>query len=649
VSPPDRGQLERDRAALRIQAAAVAAQQAALTEDEIRLQQRRLALEQQEAQLAAHLEDKRRRLLELRDEARQARTELQNERAGYEQRVAETSHEIACAREEIADGQRLVQTERHRLSGLRRRLKQRWHRHWAAERLAMRRRENELAGQRRALERDGERLLQDKAGLNQARLHYHGEIELGRRQLRAAWDELHHEQLAWRQQHAAQQTDLEGMIQQCRQRDAAVTEAEHRLDEQQLRWQEKRLALEKELDGLENRVANQRRKLFEQEQELARLGTMNCTSQVAPLAVSTALPSGSESSPVLLPTVVETGPPAWQLCEAEAGLQQRVQALEAIAGDLADQRMHLAEQSQRLVQMQQHWQQERDAMAEQLENIGLRLQEREQVVAARERSLSAVEGTLYQRHEEAAHLRRHLEAWQGRLTARTAAWEAERDRLLVEVQGREELAQRRLALLADVRQRWHERRRHQLERLRAERADSVNQRQEYAALREDWLARRALLDQEQRALAEQALTLEQYRQEHLSKASSPESAAERLEQLRRQWTAWTAAAQRTLTENRLALHAESVRLQEHRRAVEQLADGLAEQEGERSRRQASWEQQQMAAEEEWATLRQQLHSLGFQRDRLEQQLKELRDEVERLAGVLLEDGGAASEPIGQAA
>jgi pSer/pThr/pTyr-binding forkhead associated (FHA) protein len=68
------------RDAVRVQVAAVAAQQAALTEEEFRLRQQRQALEQQEAQLAAHLEEKRHRLMALRDQARQAFTDVKTER-----------------------------------------------------------------------------------------------------------------------------------------------------------------------------------------------------------------------------------------------------------------------------------------------------------------------------------------------------------------------------------------------------------------------------------------------------------------------------------------------------------------------------------------------------------------------------------------
>src|SRR5207244_2080098 len=53
--------------ALRIQAAALVAQQSALFDRELRLQDREVALARQEQQLAGHLEDKRRQLLELQD------------------------------------------------------------------------------------------------------------------------------------------------------------------------------------------------------------------------------------------------------------------------------------------------------------------------------------------------------------------------------------------------------------------------------------------------------------------------------------------------------------------------------------------------------------------------------------------------------
>ena len=69
----DRQALERERAALRIQAAAVAAQQAALTEQEQRLFHQQRSFDQQQDQLAAHLEGRRQKLLELQQRIQLAR------------------------------------------------------------------------------------------------------------------------------------------------------------------------------------------------------------------------------------------------------------------------------------------------------------------------------------------------------------------------------------------------------------------------------------------------------------------------------------------------------------------------------------------------------------------------------------------------
>src|SRR5262249_23465264 len=142
AAPAEAAQTD-DEEALRVQVAAVAAQQAALTELESNLQRRKVALDQREAELAGHLEDKRRRLLELRDEVRQGHASLKQARAAQEAQVKELLNSLEAARQEAAEVQQQAQAERRRLVDLRVRLKRRWHRHWAGERAALKHR---LAG-----------------------------------------------------------------------------------------------------------------------------------------------------------------------------------------------------------------------------------------------------------------------------------------------------------------------------------------------------------------------------------------------------------------------------------------------------------------------------------------------------------------------
>jgi pSer/pThr/pTyr-binding forkhead associated (FHA) protein len=627
---PDPEALEREKEALRIQAAAVAAQQAALTEEELRLHQSRVALEQQEAQLAAHLEEKRQRLTELRDQARQARAELQTERAAYEQRVAATAQELTGARREIAAGQRQVQAERRRLLDLRRRLKHRWHRHWAGERAAMRRREEELASLREQVEQRQERLRREKDELHQQRLRINGEAELGSRQLQAACQEFQRVRANWEQECQARQDALGEQARRLYEREVALAAVQRALAVEGQQWQERRQALQQECDGLERRIGHQRRKIDDQEREVVRLETLirslEGKSRPGPAVVVPALPAPSFAD--------------GQQQEAQRQLHERTAALEQLAGSLADQRLQLVEQVQRFVQAQQDWQQERDATTSQLEDLGLSLQERERTLSTRELALHTLECGLRQRQEQLDHRERSLEAWQTRLAVRTTAWEAERDHLLADQQAREEIGARRLAVLTDLRRRWHRSRRQQLERLRSERAACAGLGLEYVALREELQSRRAILEQEQRTVSEWAMAISEYRQECLDKASDATAVARHLEELRRRWAALTAAAERSLDEQRRTLQAEAARLQERQTELDRRADHLALQEVELSDRRAAWEEQQVVVQDQRCQAEQEVQRLRREGDRQERELKELREELERVARVLMDDGTA---------
>src|SRR5262249_58625493 len=86
------------------------------------------ALARQEGQLATHLEDKRRQLLELQDQITEARSALRQKRAAHAELAGRQQHELAQARAEAADLQGAARAERQRLLALRRRMLRRWRR-----------------------------------------------------------------------------------------------------------------------------------------------------------------------------------------------------------------------------------------------------------------------------------------------------------------------------------------------------------------------------------------------------------------------------------------------------------------------------------------------------------------------------------------
>ena len=628
----------REKQALRIQAAAVVAQQAALTEEEMRLQHRRDALDQQEQQLATHLEEKRRRLISLRDEARQAHTALQQVRASYEQRVAQIMRELAQSRRELADGQKQIQAERQHLLVLHKRLKRRFHRHWAGERMAMQLREAELAKQRRDLATESERLRREKTSLTEARLSFNGETELSRRSLQADWQHL--------RQGDAESVERATALDE---REAMLNRQEHELAKAKRHWEQVRLRLEREVEDLENRIVNSRRKLLDQEEQRKRL------SDPFNPASSKATATASESPKQALPAaaLLSFGS-QWlqrerQLEGMEAESASRLQALQQVAGELGDQRLYLAEQYERLGMAQQQWRQERESVATELEIMCQRLRQWEEALQMREQAVAPAEQELRQRSAEAARMQRHHESWQAGLVAREALWQGEQDRFLASLRAREDLAERRLGALIDLRERWGKRRQRQVCHLRAQRTACEELRREAVTLQQEWLRRSALVAKEQRTLAERALALEQYRQQCISRAASPKVAEKRLERLRRRWVALAASTERTIAQERKSLESQATRLEDRARQLKQDADELAAQEANQSVRQAAWEQRQLQDQAEQEALRQEVRSSQNQRRSYEQQLVALREEVERLARLLLDENNPPPLSISQAA
>jgi pSer/pThr/pTyr-binding forkhead associated (FHA) protein len=618
--------LEREREALRIQAAAVVAQQAALTETEDRLEQRRLALERQEEQLAAHLEAKRGRLLDLQQRVRESRQVLKRERAEHAGHTASEAAALERQRQEIAADRQRVAEERRRLAQLNQRLQQRYQRQLERERAGLRRREDDLAARQRELGREAARLEQERAGLREDRLRWNGEVELGRRQLQAGWNELRGRQQRWQEEEGRRQAALQQGERDLQRRAAALAAGERDLAEQWQHWEDTRADLQREVQGLENRVRNGRLRLAEQEADRPRLAI--AADQPAPVEVA-------ETSTRRVPA---DGPSAEELLN-----------LERLAADLADQRLQLAEECERLVLARQQWSAEHQGVLEELEAAGVRLQEREQDVALREEMLAPREFALAQREEESLQLRHRLEAGLARAAAQDVSWQCERQRFLEQVQAREALAERRWLALVVLRRRWAQRRRQELKRLRADIERCEEFRQQYAALWEECLRRQTELDHKDRELAAQALALEQQRLEHLGQTDDPAAATKQLAQLQRRWLAVGTEAQQNLRRQRRALKAEGARSLERLRQLQERLGEAATREQDLVRRLTTWEHEQALAADGDARLRRELQSLQAQRELYERQLAQVRDELERVARSLLDEDEPPALAVVQAA
>jgi hypothetical protein len=593
--------LRAEREALRVQVAAVAAQQSALAEEEEQLRQRATALERQEEQLASHLEQRRRKLAELRDQLGRERAAFRAECDGARRALAAERSALERQRAESRALGEQSARERDRFVRLRQALKRRWHRHWRAQEASLRRRERELADARGRLRADSERLHQERLRLN-------GERELTRRQLRAEQVLLAMDQEKWHAVINHEQAERDRRARALDRRDAALARAEQALARDRRRWQDRLVHLAKEAQGLEARVANQRARLAEQ-------------------AAPAAEPAG--------PAVADIPPPA----EAGPGAARPAcpVPLRELAGQLADQRAHLLEQWRQLLEVHERWQQERALAQAELEALGRRLAEREQGLRAREEAADALAGDLRRRQEALAEARDRLEGWQAQLSARAAEWEAQRGVLLAEVEARERLAADQLRRLEELHGRRTERRRQEVVRLRAAQARCEELRGQYHTLWQECQARREALTRQGRSLAALDLALERLRLELLARAPHPARAARRLERLRRREQARLEAAGRELAALRRAVAAETARLDERAGRLARQEEEMLARQDEWARRQDEWESEQAAARDEEARRRQELGRLRAQQGHAERQVACLRDEVERLARLLMDE------------
>jgi pSer/pThr/pTyr-binding forkhead associated (FHA) protein len=608
--------LQSERDALRIQTAAVVAQQASLAEEEGQLQQRRKALKRQKEQLAAHLDERRQQLLDLREQVRQGRAALKAETEAARRQNEEMQAALDKERETVQKELQQAGKERRRSIELRKRLKKRWRKHWHAHEAALRRREQELQKERAKLERDAEDLQRERVQLTQAKLRFNGEVEVGRRHLQDEWQQLGLAQQQWEACLNQEQAERAMRLREMERRAATIAEAERAVNEQRQFAEQLQIKLRKETEGLDTRIRNQRLKLLEQEKQLSQ-------------------PTPTE---VVNPTPVETS----MIRRREPDVPR---VLARLADDLADQRRHLLEQWQRLLEMLEAWDPERAAVVVQFETAARELAQREQRIINREEVLAAGEADLCRRQQALFEIRCSLEAWHARLTARETFLDNERVMLLADVKAREEVAEARAKRLEEMRQRRACRHSQELEEMRLARAQHEQMRRDYALLWQECQERRAELIREHRELAAKAFAVEQCRQDLLRRAADTAAVDKFLERLRRHELARIQSDERELCRERAALAGETNRL-------DQLAARLLEQEQtlvarheEWMRQVTEWEERQAAAAELEQHRRQELRHWQLVHEQEERQLAELREEVERIAKLLLEEADTMAPPV----
>jgi hypothetical protein len=321
---------------------------------------------------------------------------------------------------------------------------------------------------------------------------------------------------------------------------------------------------------------------------------------------------------------------------AAEALERRAETLARVAAELADQRLLLAEQAQRLLKCQEEWIAERAAVLRELTEVGTRLQVQEQEVALRAHAVETADERVRGAKASLAQARLKLEAERVRGEAHLTARRADLDRLAVDLQCREEdfarLRDRSVALCRHV----GERLRTEVEAVRAARRACLDERAEWAAARAVWLRLGARAQEDRKAVAAKALALEETRKQLLAAIDRP-AADRQVERLKRQWRSYCTGIARDLDRLRATLAAESARLDERATRAAEATRTIEARVVEVQELRADVERRQAEVSAAEAECERRLTQALARQERAESHVEELRGEVDRLAALLIDD------------
>jgi hypothetical protein len=586
---------DREKDALRVQAAAVLAQQAALLEDEIRIRRREKSVEEQETQLAAHLDERHRKLTDLRDQLGRARNDFEADREAESRDIAERTRQASIEHAAALDALKWAATQRRRLWRLRVRLKKRLHRHWQACQSEKARHARSLERERQQLEHDRNCVRSERETVAQMRRRLTSEIELSRRQTEDAWKSYRAELSRESAVRNAERQEVEAT-----RRDAL--ERQEQLAAATDHWELRRERLQTEVLGLETRIQNARLRLLEVDRD-------------------------SSAGKLEEPAVPTADRPCATLPAAE---DNRFVPLCQMTGDIVDQRAHLVEQWQQLLQARMVFEEERQQALSDLETMAAALE-------AQRLETRAIAERLSGDAEAGRQCRRQIIAEQAEWKSRQTAFQLEAETARTEWQCRVDQVAHQLRQLEECLQSSTLRQQRRWECVRRSLHGATRLRRSYVRLRRQWVARLQGVIRQERQVAERALAVEQFWQECTSQASDAVAADKRLEGIRQQWVRSLEDASCKLSAERREFECLVSAVNERAAVIDRQVSEMVALDGEIGLREQALQQGVLDFRAGQSKRDRDYLTVKAHRDALAEENARLRQELENIAAQLLDD------------
>lgn len=612
--PEKKSRAQRD--ALRIQAAAVVAQQTALSEQEQKLEAKETALKRQHEQLVQHLEERRSRISQAKEELKNERDAWNEEKVNQERFLREAWQEIDLQQASIDQKKQELKRQEKRLAELRALQKTRFKERWTGQQDEVQRKEADLGSREDRLRAESVKLSREREDLSARIVRHNGERELSRRQLQQAWDELRSVQKTWLEQRSRETAELTQGRTQLEEQAAVLLATQKSMKEEKARWEQLLKHLQNDIQGLDNRIRNQRTKLVAQEQHLAhvqedlqRIGADSTLTSPLPISEDAGRLKG------------ETPTREMQLAEAS----------------LTDQRRHILEQWANVLQVQQTWEQERQTLLAELEQTTYRLGQRESRIETEEAILQERRTQLDQQAGELARLRGTLEVWQSKLLLGKKTWESDRQQHLRDTHAREVAARGQMRRVQRQRKRCMKRLNKDLQLLTEAQQRAEEMRVKFLAGWKECEDRHHALLAQQQDITRQGQALERYRQEFLADAPDLPASEKLLEKYRRELVALTAKADKQVKRDRQTLQGLLDKFESHTNDFHAIHRNFAHSRKKIIHKCYRWEDDLLKREMVLVEQQREMERMSAAHQRDQETLKSLREEMDRLARLLIDD------------
>ncbi|MDB5309766.1 MAG: smc 7 [Gemmataceae bacterium] len=581
-----------------------------------------------EASQIADLFDARERQVAEREQAlADARAAFRRERDADRDRLAADRADVARLKREARALHDEAARARNRTKQLAYRYARRVRQKWADVRA-------DLETRQAALDEDRGQFSAEVARFGTARSEFYAAVAAENERLRDGWAALEGQRrrasAEWAETtdyFAKQEAALTARAADLAGREAAVAAAKGKLEKDTA-------GLREEAAGLEARVQHARAVVDELEQKRDQLRAELLTS--LPLAE----PDPAADLRVALDRAADRDLATWaadldardqQLAQEKAGLATLKAGLDRDAAGLADQRRVLAEQFVQLATARAQWQDAERRTVEEMEDLARGLRRREEDLDARDQWLVGADARRREDAHDLWRLRLQLEAWQSKLTAVGRRWHAERELREAEYARRVQALTHFESTVEDTFGRWDRVRAEEHDRLRAELRLWADDRGRLVEAAADFDRRSREVLTELMAHAARAMVSEELAAGAVEGAGAGR-ATRRLEVMRKRWERVFRKKLDEIDDRRSAAAADLARLDERYQELHRALIEAAGREAELNARAARAEASELESTG-WT-----VEPAGRADRAAPDDLAALRDEVERMAAVLMNAG-----------